>query len=224
MNRTLITASIASLLGLVCVSGCQRTVTAVEESGDKHMEYKEYSAAVKDYEEYIDRRPGNATVRAKLAEAYLAAGQTGMAAQQAQVAQAMRVEDDNVFAITAKALYDDKRFEELNKLLRQRCIDRGRMPDYMLLASYSVKEGDLDEAQRAYLTAAKVDGGTSFEPHLALAQLYGQIGDKKRARERLGMAYYIAPNEPRVIQAIRDAGEIPGPTFAIAPSEATPAN
>ena len=101
----------------------------------------------------------------------------------------------------------------------QRTIDRGRMQDFMTLADYSLKEGDLDEAQRAYLTAAKIDGGMSSRPHLELARLYLKIGDRKRARERLGMAYYADPKDPEVIEEIRKSGETPGPTFAVVPPE-----
>lgn len=216
-------ATLSLLMGVSALSGCTRTLQAVEESGDDHFERKEFDAAAKDYEEYVDRSPGNAYLRSKLASTYLAMGKSGMAAQHAQVAQAMRVEDDAIFASTAQALYQDKRYEELNKLLRQRTVDRGRLADYMRLADYSLRQGDLDEAQRAYLTAAKVDAGKSFQPHLALARLYAQIGDRKRARDRLGMAYAVDPSSGEVNQAIRDFGEIPGPTFAITPPEAVSA-
>lgn len=222
MPRLFARSALAAIAGLSLIgslSGCTRTLSACEEAGDDHFERKDYDAAAKDYEEYLDRSPGNAFIRSKLAETYRAQGKTGMAAQHAQVAQAMRVEDDQIFASTARALYDDKRYEELNKLLRQRTVDRGRMADYILLADYSLKLGDLDEAQRAYLTAAKVDGGQHVEPYLALGRLYHQIGDQRRARERLGMAYFIDPKNGEVIQAIKDLGEVPGPTFAIAPPE-----
>lgn len=219
-DRTRVSFFFVTLALLCGASGCaERSLLAVRESGDSHMEYKEYDAAIKDYEEYLQRAPGNAEVRSSLSKAYLATGQSGMAREQSLVAQAIRVEDDAIFATTANTLYQDKRFEELNKLLRQRTVDRGRMQDFLLLANYSEKQGDVDEAQRAFLTAAKVSGGARYEPHLGLARLYRQVGDKRRARERLAMAYFVAPNEQEVVEEVRKANEVPGPTFGVTPPE-----
>lgn len=212
------------------LSGCGgRSLTAVRESGDKHMAAKRFDAAIEDYKEYIERAPGqNARVYDSLSRAYLATEQTGLARENALLAYALKVEDDAIFAQACEALFRDGKFEQLNRLLRARTIDRGRMRDFLLLGTYSERQGDLDEAQRAYLTAAQVDldevgaDKASWQPHLALARLYMKVGDEPRMRERLQMAYYAGPNEPEVNRAVREAGEIPGPTFGRPPRAGEP--
>lgn len=207
---------------LSALSGCaQRSLVAVRDSGDTYLAEKNFDAAISEYNEYIERSPGNAYVYYRLGQAYLGAGQTGLARENALVAHSLRVEDDAIFAGAAEALYADKNYEQLNRLLRARTIDRGKMSDFLLLGSYSERQGDVDEAQRAYLTGAQVDMGNSWQPHLALARLYKKVGDKRRYTRRLAMAYYAGPNEPEVIEEVRNSGEIPGPTFGIPPAEAT---
>lgn len=202
------------------LSGCaERSLVAVRDSGDVYLSEKNYDAAIGEYKEYVDRSPGNAYVYYRLGQAYLGAGQTGLARENALIAHSLRVEDDAIFAAAAEALYADKNHDQLNRLLRARTIDRGKMSDFLLLGKYSELQGDVDEAQRAYLTGAQVDSGGSWQPHLALAKLYKKVGDKKRYVRRLAMAYYADPNEPEVVSEVKASGEIPGPTFGIPPAE-----
>jgi tetratricopeptide (TPR) repeat protein len=209
------------LLSMVGGGGCaERSLVAVRDTGDVYLSEKKYDAAIEQYQEYVNRSPGNAYVYYRLGQAYLGAGQTGLARENALVAHSLRVEDDAIFAGAADALYADKNYEQLNRLLRARTIDRGKMQDFLLLGKYSELQGDVDEAQRAYLTGAQVDGGNSWQPHLALAKLYKKVGDKRRYDRRLAMAFYAGPNEPAVIEEVRQSGAIPGPTFGIPPAEA----
>lgn len=82
--------------------------------------------------------------------------------------------------------------------------------------------GDRDEARRAYLIAARVDGGRSLEPQLALAELYASIGDEPNAVDRLRMAYYLKPKSERVLDLARQLDQIIGPTFGKRPLEQLP--
>jgi predicted Zn-dependent protease len=219
---------IVALAGVVGVSmvlamgnaGCaQRGLVAVRDSGDEHFKYGEYDAALKDYQEYIDRRPGNAHVHEMLGNTYLKLNETGLACEQLKLAHTLRMEDDEIFASLCEGLYADKKYDDLNRLLRERTIDRGRMQDWALLAKYSERLGDRDEAQRAWLTAAKVDGGRSVVPQLGLARLYKSVGDLGRARTRAAMAYYCDPTNGEVAALARELGEVPGPTFGVPPIE-----
>lgn len=215
--------SIALLGSALLLSGCKtRSLTAVRESGDWWFKQGDYSAAKAEYLEYAERSPGNAHVHHMLGNSYVKLGETGMGREQLYVAHTLRVEDDQVFADLCEALYQDKKYDDLNRLLRTRTIDRGRMKDWALLATYADKLNDRDEAQRGWLTAAQVDGGQSVEPQLGLAKLYAKVGDRDRARRRLAMAYAIDPKNAEVLNLIREIGEIPGPTFAITPEELTP--
>jgi tetratricopeptide (TPR) repeat protein len=211
----------AVTIAATLLSACgTRSLVAVRESGRKAFERGDYQAAISEYKEYVDRSPGNALVYHDLGKSYLAAGETGMARENLLLAHSLRVEDDAIFKTTCEGLFQDKKLEELNRLLRARTVDRGRMQDFLLLGEFSERQGDVDEAQRAYLTAAQVDGGVRFEPHLALAQLYKRVGDRQRYLQRLSMAYWAGPNERAVVNEVKSASVIPGPTFGVTPPEA----
>ncbi len=221
MNRTrLLAASLILSLGLLTLGGCgARSLVAVRDAGDQHYRYGEFDAALTDYQEYIDRNPGNAHVHQMMGNTYAKLGKTGLGCEQLKVAHTIRLEDDEVFADLCACLYSDKKLDDLNRVLRERTIGRGRMQDWALLASYAEKLGDQDEAQRAWLTAAQVDGGRSAIPQLGLAKLYLKVGDKTRARKRIAMAYYCDPSNAEVNQLVRQMNEIPGPTYGMVPEE-----
>jgi tetratricopeptide (TPR) repeat protein len=223
----MITAPSRLLLLLVIVAaafflgGCKmnRSLLAVRQSGDAHFERAEYVEAQADYEEYLDRSPARPEVHYMLGRTYLAQGRTAQAREQLLLAYRLRPEDDEIFPYICEGLYADKQYDDLNRLLRSRTIDRGRMQDWLLLAEYSQKQGDMDEAQRALLTAAKVDNGQSVEPQLELAKVYISAGDKSRAIERLRMAYFVAPQNGEVAMLANSLGEIVGPSFGMPPAE-----
>jgi len=209
------------LLAAISLGGCnmQRSLLAVRQSGDAHFARGEYAEAQADYEEYLGRSPARPEVHLMLGRTLLAQGRTGPAREQLLLANRLTPENDEVFAHVCEGLYQDKQYEELNRLLRARTIDRGRMQDWVLLSEYSQKQGDMDEAQRALLTAARVDGGMSIEPQLGLAKVYMAAGDKTRAIERLRMAYFIDRQNGEIAQLATSMGEIVGPSFGTPPTE-----
>lgn len=226
MTRSRFTVSLSRML--VCVAavavmvvctGCQRSLTAVRESGQRAYKEGDYALAKSEFEEYLERSPGNPSVTHMLGKSYLKLGETAKARERLLVAHSMRLEDDEVFESLCEGLFADKKYEELNRVLRQRTIDRGRMKDYLLLAQYSQQMGDDDEAQRSLLTAAKVDRGMSIQPQLELAKLYMKAGDRTRAVERLRAAYFIDPANGEVQQLAASLGEIVGPSFGMVPAE-----
>ncbi|MCC6320141.1 MAG: hypothetical protein IT438_01750 [Phycisphaerales bacterium] len=221
---TALRAGGVSALLLACIltnAGCQRSLLAVRESGDAHYARGEYAQAEADYLEYIDRSPARPEVHQMLGNTYLATGKTGLAREHLLLANTLRLEDDKIFGDTCEALFADKKFDELNRLLKARCVDRGRMQDYMLLAKFAARQGDKDETQRALLTAAKVDGGMRFEPQFELAKLYASIGDKQQAIERGRMAYFCDPQNGEVQALLTELGQIPGPALGVVPTERT---
>lgn len=211
---------LALAASIFTLGGCKtRALPAVQESGDYNYQRGQYEAALVDYQEFVTRSPGKGEVHAQLGMTYLKLGQTGMAREQLLLANTLRPEDDVIFAEMCETLYQDKKYDDLNRALRSRTVDHGRMQDWALLAMYAEKLGDLDEAQRAWLTAAQVDGGKSVAPQLGLAKLYMSIGDRDRAKKRLAMAYYIDPSNAEVRAAIKQMDEVAGPTFGIPPAE-----
>jgi cytochrome c-type biogenesis protein CcmH/NrfG len=199
----------------VGMSACGgRSLVAVRESGDWNYRNARYDEALADYQEYVQRSPGRAEVHHMLGRTYLAQGQTGLAREQLYLAHTLRLEDDDIFRSLCEGLYADKKFDDLSRLLRTRTIDRGRMQDWALLAEFSEKLGDRDEAQRAWFTAAQVDPA-SPAPQVGLAKLYAAVGDRKRALQRAAKAYRLDPTNAEVNALVKQLGEVPGPTFRL---------
>lgn len=220
MNLSRIACSLGVAALVLAAGGCaSRSLVALRDAGDQHYFYGQYPAALEDYKEYIDRNPGNAHVHHMLGNTYVKLGETGLGAEQLKLAHTLRLEDDEIFASMCEGLYADKKYDDLNRALRERTIDRGRMQDWALLAKYAERLGDQDEAQRAWLTAARVDGGMSAIPQLGLARLYAKVGDRARARQRIAMAYFCDPLNGEVVAVAKEMGEIPGPTFGVMPEE-----
>lgn len=207
------------LLATLAAAGCQRSLLAVRESGDRHYERGEYAEAEADYLEYLNRSPGRPEVHHMLGKTYVAMGRPGLGKEHLLIANSLRLEDDAIFASTCEGLYADKKYDELNRLLRARTVDRGRMQDYLLLARYALLQGDKDEAQTALITAARVDGGMSAIPQLELAKLYASVGDNQRAIDRIRMAYFCDPQNGEVLDLARQLGQIPGPALGLPPIE-----
>lgn len=221
MRKHLLTVS-AIFLGVtatLATSGCGRSLLAIREAGDRHYARGEYEEAEKDYLEYLDRSPGRPEVHHMLGRTYTAMGKTAQAREQLLLANTLRLEDDEILASTAEGLFQDKKYDELNRLLRARTVDRGRMEDYLLLARYAEKQGDKDVAQQALLTAARVDQGMRLAPQLELAKLYKSVGDRSRALERTRMAYFVDPLNGEVLQLVKEFNQIPGPALGLKPAE-----
>ncbi|MBX3402044.1 MAG: tetratricopeptide repeat protein [Phycisphaeraceae bacterium] len=210
---------LALLLAAGTQFGCQKSLLAVRQSGDANFARGQYTEAEADYREYLDRSPARPEVHYMLGRTLLAQGRTAEAREQLLLAYRLTPENDEVFVQTCEGLFADKQYEELNRLLRSRTIDRGRMSDWTLLADFSMRQGDKDEAARSLLAAARVDGGTSVEPQLGLAKVYMAAGDTTRAIERLRMAYYVAPQNGEVAALASQLGQIVGPSFGVPPTE-----
>lgn len=212
------------LLLPIALTACtkQRSLLAVRESGERALEEGRYNDAVADFEEYVERLPGDAIGRYNLGRSYLLANppQPTAAREHLYLAYNQRLNDDNVFEALCQALQAGGRTEELFRLLRQRALDRQRPSDYMRLGRYAEEFGDPDQARQAYLTAARIDQGQTASIQLALADLYAKLGDEERALRRLRMALYLDPNNRDIAERIRGYGEIPGPSFALKPEEA----
>jgi len=220
MTRSLMLTVVACST-LMALPGCggPRALPAVKDSGEFNLRNGRFDEALGDFKEYIDRSPGRADVHYLLGKTYLARGESAFAVEQMHVARSIRMEDDEIFAGLCEALYADKQLDELNRTLRARTVDRGRMQDWALLAQYAEKLGDRDEVQRGWLTAAQVDQGQSALPQLGLARLYLSVGDIAQAKRRAAMAYYIDPLNAEINELVKQLNEIPGPTFGIPPAE-----
>lgn len=213
--------AVLAVVSCFVLSACAgpRPLHVVESDGDYHFDTAQYPKAVTDYSEYVNRKPDNVEVRYKLARSLIAADQPRPAIEQLTVCTDVDPLNDRYLDAQAQALHAAGEREALVAILSRAASERGRVTDYLRLGVYQQKLGNLDEAQQALLTAAKLDLGRSWKVQRALADFYGSVGDAPRQIRRLRMAYYLEPNNPETLQEIRRLGEVPGPTFGLLPEE-----
>jgi len=207
---------------VLVAGGCgnERPLNVVKMSGDRAMERGNHEDALGHYSEWVKRDPSNSRARLSYARALRAVGRQAHAREQLWVAYSLDLNNREIFDELTSTLMASGDHDQLIELLRQRTIDRGAFEDYERLSSYLLRLGDPDEAERALLVGARVDGGRSVGPQLALADFYSTIGDRGNELLRLRMAHYLDPQNEVIARRIRNLGEIPGPTFTLVPTEA----
>lgn len=211
------------VLGLVVLAGCtsQRPLRKVLVDADFAARQGDYAAANRDYSYYISKRPEAVEVRHRYGKSLTAAGHPRLAIEQLNICTDVEPLNDEYLDAEADAMFKAGEREALQALLARTASERGRVRDYVRQGVYAVRLGNLDEAQQALLTAAKLDRGRSHQVQLALAEFYGSLGDRAKQVRRVRMAYYIQPNNPDVQATARALGEVTGPTFGLPPEEVT---
>lgn len=216
-------ASIVLLIAAVGLAGCKNNPQGYREAGDRDYLYGHYDTAADAYGKYLEIRPGEPDVRAQYGRALLRAGKPKEAAQQLSISN-LEAPDDDVLDDLCAALAASGQFDELHRTLRAYANDRGSARDYLRYGKYAVQMGDPDAAKTSLLTAAKLDGGKSPAPYVALYDYCMAVNqpspDKAQAIRYLRMAYFIAPKNPDVQSRVAQSGQVVGPTFGLPPSVA----
>lgn len=211
----------AALAALLLTAGCaQRSIPAVERSGDWAMDRADYATAAEEYGEVVERSPGRSHSRVGLGKALLELDRPAEARPHLEVAIQQRPNDPQVAELLAESMLGSGDVDAMRRFLRARANASADAADYILLGRFAARAGDVDEAERALKTAARLDRGMTVEPQLALADFYTSVGDNEAALDRLAMALWIDPLSTDIQERIRAMGETPGPTFARRPAEA----
>lgn len=223
MSPTLRLAIPALLLTAFALPGCshQRPLHTIRASGESHLYYGEYDAAIADYREYLERMPQDHKARFDLGQALLKSNRPNEARKEFKIASDIEPLNDTYYDAYAEAMLQSGSKGELSTTLRRRAETTGRVQDWSRLGTFSARLGNADEAEQALLMAARLDQGRSASVQRDLASFYGTVGRRDRQIERLRMAYYLDPKNEALIEQIRQAGEIPGPTFGRPPAEST---
>lgn len=221
MRSYLVRSLILGALSVATLAGCsgQRPLHRIKADAEHHLKYGRFEEAQADYEIYLAQRPDSAQTRYELAQAYMATNQPRKAIRELQICTDVYPLNDDYLDLQANAMYQAGDRDALVTLLTRQTSERQRPSDYLRLGTYQGFLGNADEAEQALLTAAKLDGGQSLKYQRALVDFYKGIGDTAKYVERLRFCYYLAPLDPAINEAIRAAGEIPGPTFGRAPVE-----
>lgn len=218
-RKTTLCLSIAMLLA--AVGGCtnQRPLHIVKENAEFASQHARYDVAKLDYEEYIRRKPDDVEVRYQYARALIDGGEPKPAIQELNTCLDVYPLNDTYLDALSEAMYKAGERESLTALLARNASERGRVSDFLRQGIYAAKIGNVDEAQQALKTAAKLDAGKTVSPQRALADFYGSLGDRNKQVRHLRMAYFIEPANPDTLKEVRRVGEIPGPSFGLAPDD-----
>ncbi|CAG1001165.1 hypothetical protein PHYC_02895 [Phycisphaerales bacterium] len=219
--RSVALLALSLLAALLAACSNNRPLHIVLRDADDSYRREDYSSAKADYTTYVTRRPEEVDVRYRLGKTLIAAGEPRPAIEQLNVCTDVSPLNDDYLDAQAEAMYQANETAALQALLARAASERGRVADYIRQGRYAVKLGNLDEAQQALLTAAKLDQGKSWQVQVELSNFYGALGDRAKQIRRLRMAYFLLPDSPRLNDEARRLGEVPGPTFGLPPEEFT---
>jgi Flp pilus assembly protein TadD len=212
---------IIAVLSGGALTGCKgnRSDLAIRESGDRAYTEGDYAKAVTDYTEYYNLKPQDALANYNLGRALVRNGQPDLGREKLYLAYSIRPANDDYLVAYADSLVATNRKAELYGVLREKIVGRGTTGDYLRLADYARKVGDADQAEQALITASRLEAGASKDIHMRLSDFYAAEKAETKAVERLRMAYYLDPADPKIIDRARALGEVPGPTFGLRPAE-----
>ncbi|HZW10398.1 MAG TPA: tetratricopeptide repeat protein [Phycisphaerales bacterium] len=200
------------------LTGCgARPVSMVRADANYHYFRGEFAEAQPLYEEVVDRRAAHAEAHYELGRNLLALGRASEAREQMILAYNLEPHNEAYFEGMADAYLAAGDEEALFNALEHQIRDRGSVEDYLRFGKYAQKLGQADEAERALLGAAEIDGGQTPEPQLALADFYRTVGDRENEIRRLRMALWFNPSDAEIEARLRELGQVPGPTFVLQP-------
>ncbi len=203
------------LLSGAVLTGCQRPIETIRQSGDFSFDRHDYNKAATEYAEITNRYPGNWRAQFRLGLCLLEIGQPARAREALEVAHTHRPRNPQIADALAEAFFQLGEESRLFAFLRQRAESMQTSGAYLRLFRYSLELGDPDSAAVALDKAIVLDDGQTVEPYLAAASFAERLGDLETALHRLRQAYGIDHTDGRVLQRLKDLGEIPGPTLGL---------
>jgi tetratricopeptide (TPR) repeat protein len=187
--------------------------------GDRAMERDQPELARAHYRAAIEQHPGNFEAREKLARVLLSLGEPEIAREHLEVVLTEEPDDEDVLDLMAVAASRSGDMGAIDQWIRPLAMRTNQAAAWARLGTALARIGDADAAEQALLQAAEADEGQTLRYQLLLADFYRQLGNEAAALQRYRMALFIDVMSDRARTAIREMGEIPGPSFAIRPAE-----
>lgn len=213
----------ASAVIISALTGCgsgPRPLPTVKDTAMHWYSVENWPNARGDLEEYLSRKPDDLDMRVLYGNTLLEMNEPLRAKEEFQKVFDFNPANEGAVEGLARAMLGGNERDALIEFLNRRIADRGTVADYLRLGRFAADIGHADDAQEAFLTAARLDRGTTIAPQLALADFYKSVNDQKSEARRLRMALYIEPNNQRIRQRLADLGEVVGPSIPMRPAEA----
>jgi tetratricopeptide (TPR) repeat protein len=218
MMRVLMSCVVASLF-FVSACSSQRNLMSVRTSGQENLFAGNLQDALADWGEAVDRDPGDYRGRVGLGDTFMALDRPKEAREQYEVAYQLRRDDDAVLDLLCESMIAADQIGDMHNLLEDRAQTRQTPNEWHRFGRYSAQVGDIDTAERAFLTAAKIDAGQHAVYQVSLADFYEGLGDTDETLRRLRMALFLEPENLVIHDRIRAMGQVPGPSYALVPDE-----
>ena len=213
----LILAAILLLLLTSCATSKVRPVVSIKREADFAFKHQRFDEAATQYEQIVDRYPGDWQAQYRLGQCLMKKEQWAPARRALEVAHTRRPNNDDITDALAEAMYQHGDETGLFAFLRERADSTRSVTGYLRLAHYAVDLGDPDSAKSAIDRAIVLDDGRTVEPYLAASSFAEMMGNLDEAVRRLAQAYGIEPGHQEVVARLQSLGEVPGPTIALAP-------
>ncbi len=198
----------------------ERASSRLTDDGDAAVEKGQIDRAIVAYSAAIERHSGAFEARRKLAALLIDRGEYQEAREHILLVLTQEPNDPEVLDLSARALVGTGDAEGVERTLGTRARRTNAPSDWARYGGALAALGDTDAAESALLRAARMDQGQTADYQVALGELYRQIGDERRAMQRYRMALYLDVQSEMAQEGIRALGEVPGPSFALMPTEA----
>ncbi len=215
--RSFLTLGVCAVATLT--TACSTPSYIYVERGNIALEDGDYEHAESQFTLALDNRGGSTDARMGLARTQLKLGQPAHAREQMEMVYSVHPQDPKVLDLLAETMIASGDVAGMQSLLVSNAQLSNHPQDWLRLGRHLMTAGDLDEAKQAMFMAARLDHGQSAVYQVALAEFFASIGDHASSKERYRMALYAEPMNETVKDALRQMGEIPGPTLAIPPAE-----
>lgn len=210
-----------ALAGAAVLGACSETrpLTSIRESAHYYDKVGQYDKALPEYRAFLANKPEDTELRYEYASALLKNGQYAEARDQFLLLTDITPTDERFADGYARSLFETGNNAEVTAYLNRMTVQRGSVGDWLRMGDYCQKTGDVDGAKAAYRKAAKIDGGRSVKPWVAMADMFAGLNDKANERAMVERALYIEPMSPTLSERYKKLGGMPGPTAGVRPEE-----
>lgn len=212
---------VAVIGSLMLLGGCSkyaRSLDMVRADGNAAYAAGKYTVALTDYQEYMERKPGSTEVRYRLGETLMQLHRATEAESHFRAVYDVNPNNVKHAKGLASAMIAGGRGGDGLDFFRAYLDQRPTSEGYFALADLARQAGVPDDAERALLIAAKLDGTTSPEPHRHLGRFYEEMRKDELAVQRWRAVLFFDVMDTEARDHLRALGQVPGPSAALDPS------
>ena len=214
----------AHAAALACaLAGCNTTSNESRaREADERLKYGQYEEAAAAVEPVVKDTPGDWRGQFAYGRAMLGQGKLDDARRSLDRAYRLQPANEEVVVSLAECMARQKDVKDAYQVLRAFGKDFRSWRAYLALSRIAESSGDPDTAATSAVDAIKVneplpDQRASIEPYMRDADLCFQFGKDAEGVRRLRQAYGIAPEDPRINQALEQRGVARGKDTALPP-------